>query len=116
MFGALLKAIAGAGIKGATKGAGEYGVKSVLSAAPKMAARGITNNEAYTLGDFGDYLGKRYLNDTTNPANVRAINQLHMQARNAADTAGLDVIGGTNGDIQRRIAKYLQNRDANQGL
>lgn len=80
-----------------------------LSGLPK--ANVLNDNEAFTLSDFGDYLGKRHLTDTTNPKVVQDINQLHMQARHAAKNAGIDVISGTPRDIQMRIADYLEQRD-----
>ena len=72
----------------------------------------LNDNEAYTLADWGDYLGKRDLTDTTNPKVVQEINARAKQAYHAAKNAGVDIQSGSARDIQNRIADYLERRDA----
>jgi hypothetical protein len=71
----------------------------------------LNDNEAYTLSDFGDYIGKRHLTDTTNPTVVKDINTLAQRAYLAAKNAGVDIQSGSSRDIQGRIADYLERRD-----
>ena len=88
-----------------------YKVKIQAERQPNPNA--INNNEAYTISDYADMINPRdrYLKDTSNPATIRGINQLHGQARNAAETAGLDIITGSPIERQNRIIEFMRQRD-----
>lgn len=64
----------------------------------------INDNEAGTLRDFADYRTGGY-----KPGN--AANDLHRQARNAAQTAGIDITSGSPAEVTDRIYGYLSARD-----
>jgi len=74
----------------------------------------VNDNEAFTLKDFRDYKDptSNYLKDITNPQVIGDINQINVQARNAAKTAGVDIVNGSPVEIRARINDFLAKRDA----
>jgi len=64
----------------------------------------VNDNEAGTLRDFADYKTGAYKPDAD------TLNQLHMQARNAAQTAGIDITSGSPASVTDRIYNYLSQR------
>ena len=64
----------------------------------------INENEAGTLRDYADYKTGSY------KPPVSVLNQLEMQSRNAAKTAGIDVATGSPIQITDRIYNYLSQR------
>lgn len=65
----------------------------------------INDNEAHTLSDYADIVMNRW----NAPNDVR--NQVTMQARNAAQTAGFDITNMSPADANRVISVYLEARD-----
>lgn len=61
----------------------------------------VNSNEAGTLRDWADYKKGSY------KPNAGKINELAMQARNAAKTAGIDITSGSADDVSARIEEYI---------
>jgi hypothetical protein len=72
----------------------------------------VNDNEAGTLSDYADTktLNAQKTGKLYNP-DIPTYNKLAMQARNAANTAGIDITSGSDADISGRIADYLERRD-----
>jgi len=104
-----------AGVKGAapTVKAATTAVKDAIPAPANASAEAssglsksniVNENEAGTLRDFADMKTGGYA-----PAGSDAT-QLHMQARNAAQTAGIDITSGSPQAVTDRIYNYLSQR------
>jgi len=85
-------------------------IPQILDTKPKYDVNKVNQNEAYTLTDYAEMINpsSKFLKDTTNPATITAINELNRQARNAAQTAGIDIITGTPFERQNRIIDFIE--------
>lgn len=84
--------------------AGEPAISAAEQASGLSRGNLINDNEAGTLRDYADYKTGGYSPD------INTVNELQMQARNAAKTAGIDVTTGSPQDVTNRIYNYLSER------
>lgn len=99
--------VAGAGVKKAVSIPAEIKAQAETQASKVSGLKPenvLNNNEANTLRDFADYRTGSY-----NPTGKTA-NNLHAQARHAAQTAGIDITSGSPKEVTDRIYDYLSRR------
>jgi hypothetical protein len=91
--------------KGIASSFGEPAVNTAEQSSGLSRSNLVNDNEAGTLRDFADYRTGSYSPD------LNTVNDLQMQARNAAKTAGVDITSGSPQDVTNRIYNYLSDRN-----